>query len=287
MKLSTHKHLIFKDRLTKEDKPLIMRQCVKHFTRHNVDTLEELYELVADNVVYAPIYWRRNHRKISNAYLEKIDLLVYDSDDGDTKDEIIEMLGHQEVMVIETSGWTPEKEKYRIFIPLAKPITFESPEEYTAFYRWVGDNIGLNYDSSTTECGRGYIGLKDKAGFMIEGERFDPSKDWELEKYRFQKKQARIKLKSYIRSLNLSEYREDNGFKVPTPYELYYNDKKFNEIASDCRAGNNYKTVFKLLGYCKFRGLDASSSAEAVMMLNLGREYNNKKELQKRYEKLQ
>lgn len=285
MKISTHQHTIYKEKLSKEDKHVIMRQCVRFFSRHDVDTLEELYELVSDNVVYAPIHWRRNHRKIANAYLEKIDLIVYDSDDGDTRDEIIEILGTIEVMVMETSGWTEQKEKYRIFIPLEEPITFESPEEYTAFYRWVGDKLGLNYDSSTTECGRGYIGLRDKAGFIIYGERFNPKKAWEIQKHKFHKQEARKKLKSYIRSLTLSEYREDRGFHVPTPYELFA-DKKFNEIASECGAGNNYKTVFKLLGYCKFRGLDASSSADTVMLLNLGREYNNKKELQKRFMKL-
>ncbi len=287
MKISTHPHLIFKDKLSKEDKPTIMRQCVRFFKRHNVDTLEELYELVSANVVYAPIHWRRNHRKISNAYLEKIDLIVYDSDEGDTREDIIEMLGHQEVMVMETSGWTEQKEKYRIFIPLKTPITFETPEEYTAFYRWVGDKIGLNYDTSTTECGRGYIGLKDKSGFLIDGERFNPKKQWEIEKFKFKKKQARIRLKSYIRSLTLAEHRSDSGYTVPTAHHIYNNDKKFNELALECRDGNNYKTVFKLLGYCKFRGMDAPSSADTILLLNLGSEYSNKKELIKRYDKLQ
>jgi len=286
MKLSTHPHLINKPTLEKTDKHLIMMQSVKHFDRHNIETLEELYEIVSRNVVYAPIYWKRNYRKIDNAILSKIDLLIYDSDEGDTADEIIDMLGEVETMVLQTSGWTEEKEKYRIFIPLEKPITFESPEEYTYFYRWLGDIIGLNYDTSTTECGRGYIGLAGKRGFKIEGERLNPLPAWKKEKYNYKKKAKRERLRNYIRSITQREMLEDSGYTVPSPHDLRFNDRKFNELALECGAGKNYKAVFKILGYCKFRGLTASEAAQAVMLLNLGNEYNNEKELIRRYEKL-
>jgi len=287
MKLSTHPHSIFKQKLSKEDKPLIMRQCVKHFDRHIVDTLEDVFELVSRNVVYAPIHWKRNHRKITNAYLTKIDLIVYDSDDGDTSDELIEMLSEVETLIVQTSGWTEAKEKYRIFIPLEKPITFESPEEYTAFYRWLGNIIGLNFDTSTTECGRGYIGLQDKRGFIIQGERLDPKEAWEIEKFNFEKKQKRQQLRNYIKSLTQREMLENSGYSIPTPYELCYQDKRFKDLSMECSSGNNYKAVFKLLGYCKFRGLNSSEAADTVMLLNLGSEYSNKKELCKRFDKLQ
>jgi len=282
MKISIKEFLIGKSKLEKKDKGSIMKHSVCDFQRYDVESLEELFYLVSRNVVYAPLHWKRNYRKISNAMLKKIDLIVYDSDDGDTSDELLEMLDGMEALILQTSGWTPEKEKHRIFIPLAKPITFESPEEYTFFYRWFGDAIGLNYDKSTTECGRGYIGLSKKKGIILEHERLDISEEWKEEKIRYQKKKKREELRNYLRS---TDRPKTQNSATPSSYEIRFNDKRFNQIALECGSGNNYKTVFKLLSYCKFRGMDARSSSEAVCFLKLGNEYENVKDLMNKYER--
>lgn len=286
MKISTHKHLINKSKITKDQKQTIMMQCVSDFKRHDVDTLDELYPLVCKNVVYAPIHWDNNYRKIANASLDGVDLIVYDSDDGDTEEEILEMFDGVEIMLLQTAGWTPELEKYRIFVPLAEPVDFDSPEDYTAFYRWLGDLVGLHYDKSTTECGRGYIGLKGKEGIVNEGERLHVNDAWAAEKKLVDKKRARQQLRREMEAEKLKATRERQGYKVPTPWDLYNNDKRFKELSLQCGDGNNFTTVFKILGYCKFRGMTASEAADTVMLLNLGSEYSDKKALEARYRKL-
>ena len=164
----------------KIDKNNAMIQCVGAFERHNIDTLEELYLIVASaDSVYAPIYWKNNKRCVDNAILNDIDLIIYDSDDGDTEEEISEMLKGVEFLLLRTASWSEKLEKYRIFIPLAQPVSFTTANEYTLLYRWLGNLIGLNQDSATNECARGYIGISGKEGIIQRGERINPIPLWD------------------------------------------------------------------------------------------------------------
>ena len=230
------------------DKNNAMKQCVGAFERHTIDTLEELYVMVASqDSVYAPIYWVNNHRCIKNAILDDIDLIIYDSDDGDTEVEICDMLKGVEFLLLRTAGWSEELEKYRIFIPLAQAISFETDEEYKIFYRWLSDLIGLHQDTSTNECGRGYIGVAGKEGVLQNGEKINPITMWDEHLTLLNKQKNRQKLKNLLNS----KYSKKKNYNNNITPEHLINKMKFKEYLSNIYDGNYNNGIMAMIGYLK------------------------------------
>jgi len=286
MIISTHKY-----RPTKKDgklnKTQAMFDCCSNFKRQEVNTLDELYAKLYSNVVYAPIYWEDNYRKKENALLT-IDLLMFDIDDGKTIDEVLDSpLGQQyEIMCLKTASWTPELEKFRVFIPLKNPISFEKASHYREFYKILNEQFELEADENTMEAGRGYIAVKGREAFISEAtdwldlapfyDKFIMKVKHKLQKAKWRQEKADEETKAYRRKHNI---------KVPTSAQIQ-SDRKFRELASDCGTGENYSAVYKLLGYCKWKGQTASEAADSVMYLNLDGEYSDKDDLENKYQGL-
>lgn len=234
----------------KLDKGNAMQQAVGGYERLNLSTLQDVFfEVTKADCIYAPIHWRQNHRKASNAILQDIDMMVYDSDDGDTVEEITTMLSGVEFLLIETASWSPQKAKYRLFIPLDNPITFTDENEYKACYRWLGDLIGLRYDTSTTECGRGYIGIADKGGYLNTGIKLNIAIAWSQELKRITKVKNRMNLRNHIRRSKFSS----SSTSQLLPQHLVNKDK-FKEYSSKIYEGNYNNGIMGIIGYFKNSG---------------------------------
>ena len=271
----------------KLDKHDAMFQCVRDFKRHNVETLDELNGLVNRNVVYSPVHFEGNHRNKDNAVLT-IDMLVFDIDDGQTMDEVLESkLGlNWEIMLLKTASWTPQLEKFRVFVPLATPLTFNNTDEYREFYKFIDSYYDLQCDKPVMEAGRGYIGVKNKEAVISSGEKWlDLTKTLEKIMKKIRRELLREKMIQEKKDAELKRHRQLHNIKVPTASQIQ-SENKFKELSMKTGEGSNYSAVYRILSYCKFRGQTSSEAADSVLYLNLSGEYGDKKDLEKKYKGL-
>ena len=284
MKISTHKYipkLLEDGSLDKQD---AMFQSVGDFKPKQVYDIQKLAYLVCKDVVYAPIHFRGNYRKKENAILT-IDLMVFDVDSGKTMDEVLDSkLGQNyEVLLLKTASWTAQKEKFRVFIPLKTPISFSDVDEYREFYKFIDSYYDLNGDDKAMEAGRGYIGIKGKEAIISAGERW---LDLTKMKDKIMKKIRRDLLKKKLLQEKKDEatkrYRILNNIKVPTPSQIV-KSPYFSKVVFSMGDGNHYGTVFSLLKHCREKGMNANEAAEAILLLNIGREYSDKDDLMKKF----
>ena len=271
MRISTHEMFpLFED--GKVVKFNAMQQAVGGFDRHKPETLEEVQALLTDdNCVYAPIYWRTNHRLIENAMLNKVDIIMFDSDDGDSAEQIQEMFQGVEFLLLRTAGWSKQLEKYRIIVPLDTPMGFENADEYTHFMRWLGELIGLNFDESTTECGRGYIGLKGAVGVIQQGIKLDPSASWDIELDNYYKAQELEEKKRQRAQLRYNIKQNNSKFKSQKlePKHLI-NKPKYKEYFNNIYQGNYSTGIIAIMGYFKKCGCDKNDVREWLIGQNFG-----------------
>ena len=284
MKISTHKYIpqyLGDGSLDKQD---AMFQSVSDFQSKQVYDIQKLYNLVCQNVVYAPIHFRGNYRNKGNAILN-IDLMVFDVDSGKTMDEVLDSkLGQNyQVLLLKTASWTATKEKFRVFIPLKTPISFESIDEYRAFYKFIDRYYDLNGDDKAMEAGRGYIGIKGKEAFVSDGDKWlDLTKEKENIMRGIKRDLLKKKLLQEKKDEKIKRYRTLNNIKVPTPSQIV-KSPYFLKVIASMGSGKHYDTVFSLLKHCKEKGMNASEAAEAILLLNIGGEYSDKVDLMKKF----
>ena len=284
MKISTHKYTSKYSKDGSLDKQDAMFQSVNGFKPKQVYDMQQLYNLVCKDVVYAPIHFRGNHRKKENAILN-IDLMIFDIDDGKTMDEVIDSkLGQTyEVLLLKTASWTAKKEKFRVFIPLKTPISFSNIDEYRAFYKFIDTYYDLNGDEKAMEAGRGYIGVKGKEAFVSDGEKWlDLTKMKDKIMKKIQRDLLKKKLLQEKKDEDIKRYRIVNNIKVPTPSQIV-KSPYFLKVISSMGDGNHYGTVYSLLKHCREKGMSANEAAEAILLLNIGGEYSDKDDLMKKF----
>ena len=274
MRISTHEMFpIYED--GKLDKGNAMIQCVGAFERHDVDTLEDIYVLITqEDCVYAPIYWRNNQRKIENALLRNVDLIIFDSDDGDTEEEIKDKID-VEFLLLRTASWSKELEKYRIIIPLEIPISFEEPEDYTYFVRWLGSLYDLTFDKSTTECGRGYIGIAGKEGSLYSNRpRLNIENLWEVElknlELQREKQEKRNNRESLKRQLKQEQNEKKFGKQGPLKPEHLVNKPKFKEHLSNIVDRNYNNGIISIIGYFAKSGCERNDVRDWLVDQHFG-----------------
>lgn len=268
------------------DKTDAMFQAVRNFKRHNVETLDDLYNIVDKNCVYSPVYFNNNYRMQENAILT-IDLLIFDIDKGTTMNEVLNSkLGQTwEIMLLKTVSWSPQLEKFRVFIPLKEPLTFNNVDEYREFYKVINEYFNFNADLNTMEAGRGYINLKDKEALISAGTKWlNLTKASKKIMQHIRRQLLREKILREKQEEALKTYRIKHNIKVPTPSDINQ-EKKFREATSKLGPGEKYSTVFSLLSYCKFRGQTAQEAAQSVLLLNIGGEYSDTNDLMKKYKR--
>ena len=272
------------------DKTDAMFQAVRNFKRHNVETLEDLYTILDKNCVYSPVYFNNNHRMKENAILT-IDLMVFDIDNGTTMNEVLNSkLGQKrEIMLLKTASWTPQLEKFRVFIPLAKPLTFTNTDEYREYYKYINEIFELGSDKSTMEAGRGYIALKDKEAVISAGTSWlDLTENKKSVVRHIQRELLKVKFKQEKKDAILAAHRIKYNIKVPTPSNIVQ-EEKFKNIVSELGPGKNYKTVYRLLSYCKYRGQTVNEAVDTILLLKIGAEkseYRDEKKLADRFNTL-
>lgn len=202
------------------------------------DELEGLGKFLQRDIVYSPVTFNNNHRKIENAILE-VDMLIFDIDDGLTLKDVYVL--PYKIMLLTTTSHTKEHNKFRVFIPLTKKITFDSPEHYKLFYKKVGEELfnGLD-DKACREPGRAYIGHNNSkyvinrsvTSYNGDSHYFNASSEIMMEK---------------ILEKNKPKILKFNNFKQIKPEHI--KTSKLQEYLSNVYDGNYHNGTISLIGY--------------------------------------
>lgn len=120
---------------------------------------------------WSPFVFANNKRLASNFL--SCDLLVYDIDDSLTIDEAEVIVAREKLccLCLPSTSHTPENQRFRIILPLARTIT--NAEVYAETWRKGADLFGV-VDEQTKDMGRFYFGCRSDDGFWLEGSFFIP-----------------------------------------------------------------------------------------------------------------
>lgn len=258
---------VFKD--NKLDKHLAMQSCVSGFNtiKDKVLSGEELSNLgtlLQNYVVYSNVIWNGNHRKKENAVLNDIDILIFDIDDTLSLNDIHQQFPFK-VMTLTTTSHTQAHNKFRVFVPLDKQISFTNNEEYSEFLKLFNEEYFQGVaDKSCLEAGRAYISTP-KAEFMVNAKTsFDPTA-------LMKKAKQSVAINKMLLSITKSKSVRT---RKPSIEEVKQYSRTL-ELVAELGKGNNYEPVYKLIGVGKIAGLSNEECAKMIMSYKIGAEYNS------------
>lgn len=253
----------------KLNKSEAMKSCVRDFKTIDTQTLfnENLSQLgtqLKNYVVYSNVIWQGNHRKKENAILNNIDILIFDIDDNLNLNDI-----HQNfpftMMTLTSVSHTQEHNKFRVFIPLDKQISFRDNTEYSEFLKLFNEEyFGGVADKSCFEAGRAYISTPSAIFQINQKSVYNPT---ELLK----KAKAKVLASNIVKSLK--DTSSVNARKSTIEEVKQYN--RTLELVSQLGQGNNYEPVYKIIGVGKIAGLSNEECAKMIMSYNIGGEYSS------------
>lgn len=260
------------------DKSKVMQNCYEGFQVYICDvSLEKIGGFFQHDIVYSNITWTDGHRCQANANISSIDVIPIDMDKGTTSIDMVLELPFQ-VMCLTTTSHTPEKPKFRVFVPLLEAISLNNNQEYKELMRLMSEKYFNNeVDVQTMEIGRAYI-TTTKAEYYLNNktELFDANALLSTVRKNIQFKELARQLKNSVNSSIKT--------RVPTIDQVLQYPKVRNLI-SELGEGNHYGPVFKILGIGIQAGLSNHDAVSLVMDLNIGGEYSNYDSLIKKVER--
>lgn len=130
-------------------------------------------QLVQSITTYAwsPFIFDGNRRLADNFI--STDLLVYDIDEGLTIDECEAIVTKHKLccLCLPSTSHTPEKQRFRVILPLSRTITSVPVFEET--WRRGADLFGV-VDEQCSDVARFFFSCRDDDGFWVEGDFFTP-----------------------------------------------------------------------------------------------------------------
>ena len=106
-------------------------------------------------MMWSPFQFKDNYRKQDNSNLT-VGMLVFDSDDNTPMDKVKERFSavFEHFIIMPSSGWTPEYEKFRIIVPLSQMVDMKTTEHYKNVMRYFAKELNIELDKSTMETAR-------------------------------------------------------------------------------------------------------------------------------------
>ena len=215
--------------------------------------------LTQSPMVWSPFQYKDNWRKQSNSNCS-VGMLVFDADDGASSDMITKQFGSifEHYIIIPSTGWTPEYEKFRIIIPLSQMVKFVNNSQYKRVMKYFTKKLGLELDMKTMEVSRFFftdnhplkksfdtMGVND-ASIITKAvvDSFADEVDIRAEERKVAAKAVRISEKY------------SNSSRIPHEYLIL--QPKYLEHISNMYPGNYNDTETKMIGYLKMNGRDKS-----------------------------
>jgi hypothetical protein len=183
-----------------------------------IETEDDLINYISENA-WSPSIFRQ--RKVKSDFVSA-DFLALDIDDGMTISECEQICLKYNItsLCLPSPSYTPEKEKFRLVIPLAIPITMQQQFDDT----WEAlHSIFPNIDTQCCDSSRFFFGCKTEfdVGFWIEGDLYRPAEIKIRPSMKLNRASAKDTVDiSRINVDNIDEvlyclYREEKREKVP------------------------------------------------------------------------
>ena len=245
-------------------------------TKFNID---HLLSILKDGcILYSNFIWNGN-RSSCNAQLS-ISQFIFDFDDGLTLDSINHLPFC--AWTLTTNSHTPQKHKFRVFIPLKETFTFKDQKHYKDIFNFIGDLFfESKHDTKCSDLSRCYIAIPNaKTASNNADNLFDMKKiENKFREVTFRKKLEELNKKK----TSIPRYSLNKAHKTSS-IETVENSARFQDILFNCSSGKRYENVFRLVSYCKYRGLSFSDTVSLILKQNFPNEYGTPKYIEKLYQ---
>jgi len=249
-------------------------------TKTNIDILLSI--LKEEYILYSNFIWNGN-RSSSNAQLS-ITQFIFDFDDGLTLDSINHLPFYARTLT--TNSHTLDNHKFRVFIPLKETFTFKNQNHYKDIFNFIGDSFfDSKHDTKCSDLSRCYIAIPNAQTASNNADNlFDMKKiENNFREVTFRKKLEELnKKKTSIPRYSLNDAHKAS-FKTPS-IETVENSEYFQDVLFNCSSGKRYENVFRLVSYCKYRGLSCSDTVSIILKQNFPNEYGTPKYIEKLYQ---
>ncbi|QOY54528.1 hypothetical protein HUE87_11780 [Candidatus Sulfurimonas marisnigri] len=257
------------------DKTQAMKACARDYNtfyaQNSESELEQLGKSFQNYYVYSNIVWKDNHRKIENAVLEEIDMLIIDIDNGLTISEVLCNTPFQ-IMTLTTTSHTEEHHKFRVFILLEEPISLKDNIEYRELLKLIDSKyFNSQSDKACFEVGRAFI-TTGSAKYQINGIKEMLDCSVLLKEAKISALGERLKSQPLFNHISTKEFTIEQVKQFP----------KVKDLVGSFGEQNHYRPVFQILGIAKKAGLSDQDAVNLVMSYNIGGEYSDFNDLMKK-----
>lgn len=116
---------------------------------------EVLVQYLQQPMMWSPFQFKDNYRTQANSNLT-VGMLVFDSDDNTPMVRVKERFAavFKHFIIMPSSGWTPDYEKFRIIVPLSQMVAMKSTEHYKNVMKYFAKKLDIELDKSTMETAR-------------------------------------------------------------------------------------------------------------------------------------
>ena len=245
-------------------------------TKTNINNLLSI--LKEEYILYSNFIWNGN-RSSSNAQLS-ITQFIFDFDNGLTLDSINHLPFH--ALTLTTNSHTLDNHKFRVFIPLKETFTFKDQKHYKDIFNFIGDLFfESKHDTKCSDLSRCYIAIPNAQTASNNADNlFDIKKiENKFREVTFRKKLEELNKKK----TSIPRYSLNKAHKASS-IETVENSARFQDILFNCSSGKRYENVFRLVSYCKYRGLSFSDTVSLILKQNFPNEYGTPKYIEKLYQ---
>lgn len=248
--------------LYRDNKNLLMRQHGQNLQEQKVDNDIQLINLLSRPLIWSPSKFTGT-RNSNNVKYDEFNMIVFDSDDGATSEEIlrkiilnIPLLKNCQIILLASANWKPTHEKYRIIIPVKGNLSFEGKEDYKLFMKYFSDLIGIDLDPAAMEPARAYFSTYPKK-IALNKEKLDYISNEAIQIYMKEARRAKLREKNQAFLKRQQAYAGIKGVLNHTgqiePKHLI-RKPRFQEYVNAIYTGNCHNGMMALIGYLSKSG---------------------------------
>lgn len=248
--------------LTRDNKNLFMKQYGQNLQEDKVDDSSQLIDLLSQPLIWSPSKFTGT-RKSDNVRYDEFNLIVFDSDDGATSQEILQkitlnvpLLKSCQIILLASANWKSEHEKYRIIIPVKGNLLFEGKEDYKLFMKYFSDLIDIDLDPAAMEPSRAYFSTNPKK-IVLNKEGLDSISNEVIQTYIKEARRSELRKKNQAFLKRQQAYAGIKGLLNQSgqiePKHLI-RKPLFQKYVNAIHIGNCHNGMMALIGYLSKSG---------------------------------
>lgn len=248
--------------LNRDNKNLLMKQYGQNLQEQRVDNDTNLIDLLSRPLIWSPSKFTGT-RNSDNVKYDEFNMIVFDSDDGETSQEILRKitinvprLKNYQIILLASANWKQDHEKYRIIIPVKDNLLFEGKDDYKIFMKYFSDLIGVDLDSAAMEPARAYFSTNPKK-VITNQEGLECISGEAIQMYIREARRDNQRKKNQVFLKRQQQYSGIKGVLRQTgqiePKHLIHNPL-FQKYVNAIHMGNCHNGMLALIGYLSKSG---------------------------------